>query len=55
MSSTSSKLPFLGSPQVTINMIKETKLNKNSEFKPPIVQWFIPILSPKIYVICLLP
>jgi hypothetical protein len=39
------KLPPLGNPQVTINMNKKTKLNKNSEFKPLKCQW--PILSCK--------
>jgi len=43
MSSTFPKLPLLGSPQVTINMNNETKLNKNSKFKTSIVQWPITI------------
>jgi len=40
-----SQTPTLDSPQVTINMIYKTKVNKNSKFKPPIVQWFIPICN----------
>jgi hypothetical protein len=43
MPSTSPKLPLFGSPQVIINMNKKTNLNKNSKFKPPIVQWPNPI------------
>jgi hypothetical protein len=43
MSSTFPKLQLLGNPQVTINMNNKTKLNKNSKFKPPIIQWPIPI------------
>jgi hypothetical protein len=43
MFSTSQKLSFLGSPQVTINMNKKKNLNKNSKYKPPIVQWLVPI------------
>ncbi len=39
------KTPTLDSPQVTINMIYKTKVNKNLKFKPPIVQWFIPIYN----------
>jgi len=42
----SPKTPTLGSPQVTINMNYKIKLNKNSKFKPPIVQWLIPICNP---------
>ncbi len=39
------KTPILGSPQVTINMNYKIKLNNNSKFKPPIVQWLIPICN----------
>jgi hypothetical protein len=43
MSSTFPKFPLLGNPQVTINM--NNKQNKNSKFKPSIVQWAIPICN----------
>jgi hypothetical protein len=56
MSSTSPKLPLLGIPQVTINMNKKTKFNKNSNPQLSNGQFLSTMpCKPKKYVIYLLP
>jgi hypothetical protein len=52
------KLPPLGNPQVTININKKTKLNKNSKIQTPQMSngLFLSVMfcNPKNYVIYLL-